>query len=48
MHAITINKRRGHEFYGEQGGVFGRVYRGEREGRNAIIIYKKIKNNYRN
>ena len=29
--------KRGHEFEREKGGIYGRVWREEREGRNVII-----------
>jgi hypothetical protein len=34
--SITIREKRCHEFEGEQGGVYGRVWRSE--GRNSAII----------
>jgi hypothetical protein len=37
VHILTI-KRRGHEFEGKWEGVSGRVWRGEREGRNVVIM----------
>lgn len=36
MHAIRIVER-GREFEGEQRGVYGRVWRKKREGRNVVI-----------
>jgi hypothetical protein len=36
LRAITISEKRGHEFGGEYGGVHGRDYRKEREGRNIV------------
>lgn len=40
MHAISINKKRGHEIEGEWGvgRVYGRVWREEKKGRNVIIV----------
>lgn len=35
---ITTSEKRGHEFEGEQGEVFGRICREEMEERNAVII----------
>lgn len=37
-HAITISEKRGQEFEGKQGEVYGRVQREEREGRNLVIL----------
>lgn len=36
MHAITIDEKRGHEFEGDQEGVYERVWREEGEGRNVV------------
>ena len=40
MYVATINKikRSGHEFEREQGGVYAKVCRKERKGRNNVII----------
>lgn len=34
----TINEKRGHEFAREQGEVYGRIWREEREGRMTVIV----------
>lgn len=38
MQAVTISEERGHEFEWEQGEMYERVWRGEREVRNVIIL----------
>lgn len=35
--SITISEKRSQEFEGEQGGLYGKVWRGEKEGRNVLI-----------
>jgi hypothetical protein len=37
MYAITISKKRGYKFEGEQGVVYEKVWREQTEGRNAVI-----------
>lgn len=37
-HATAINEKRGLELEGEWGSVYCRVWRGERKGKNIIII----------
>lgn len=37
MYALTIDLKRGHEFKGEQEGVYGRVWREEREVESVLI-----------
>jgi hypothetical protein len=37
MYTITISEKRGHEFEEKWGGVYGRVLREERGGRNVAI-----------
>lgn len=37
MHVITITVKRGHEFEGDRVGVYKRVSKEEREGRNIVI-----------
>lgn len=37
MHTMTIHGKRGCELEGECGGEYGRVWREQREGRNAVI-----------
>lgn len=37
MLVITIDEQRDHEFEGEWRRVYGRVWRGKREGRNVVI-----------
>lgn len=41
MHAIRMNGKRGCEFEGEEGGICGRVWREEREGRNVLNYINK-------
>lgn len=41
MSAIAISENRGHEFVGEWGEVYGRVWRGGRGGRNIIKLQKQ-------
>jgi hypothetical protein len=36
LHTITINKKRGHEFDGEWGTIYGRVWDEERKKRSVI------------
>lgn len=44
---VTIIKNRGHEFERDQGQVYRRVGRSEREEGNYIIIFLKyIRNNF--
>lgn len=43
LHAITINEKRSHGFERARRGVFGRVWRKGKEGRNDVIIISKIK-----
>lgn len=43
MHAITINRGKGHECEGEQETVYGMVYKEEREKCCMCIIISKIK-----
>lgn len=38
MQSIIINKKRGHEFEGECGGVYVRVLKEKGKGRNVITI----------
>lgn len=38
MHVATINEKSSHEFEREQGTVYGRDRKEEREGRNDAII----------
>jgi hypothetical protein len=38
MHTIRVREKRGHQFEGEQGDIYGRVWRKEREVRNFVII----------
>lgn len=38
--SIAISGNRGHGFEGEWGGVYGRVWREKRGGRNVIITLK--------
>lgn len=38
MHTMIIMNKRDQEFEGDQGGVFKRVWKEEREGRNVIIL----------
>lgn len=40
----TISEKGGHEFGRDQGGVYERVWREERERRNEVIIMSKILN----
>ena len=35
MYVITIDEKRGHDVGGEQWGMYGRVWSGEREGRKV-------------
>lgn len=44
LHKITISEKRGYELEGEQGGIYGKSWREEREGRNAIISQNKYIN----
>lgn len=46
MHTIIFSGKRGHEFEGEWGVVYGITWRKERESTNVIII-SKIKNNFK-
>lgn len=47
MHAITIDvKKAGHEFAGEWGKVYGRVWKEARQGR-SIVIRTNLKNKKR-
>lgn len=43
IHAIAINEKGGHESEGEQGVVYEKVWREEREERNEIILSQKFK-----
>lgn len=45
MYVATSNDRRGHEFEREQGGLYGRLWRKEKEGGNHIIYFQKIRKN---
>ena len=36
--AATINEKRGHEFEREQGRLYGRAWRGKREGGNDVTV----------
>lgn len=38
MHPLSFDKKRGHKFEGELGGVYGRIRSGEREQVNVIRI----------
>lgn len=38
MHAITVNERRGYEFEGEWEGVYGTLWREERQGIKVLIL----------
>lgn len=38
MHTIILNETRGHEFEEEQLRSYGRAWREEKKGRNAVII----------
>lgn len=42
MHAIIQNER-GHEFVGKHRGVYEKLWRMERQARNAVIILKSQK-----
>lgn len=48
MHKIIIINKGDQEFEGDQGGVFKRVWKEEREGRNVIIISKRKTQNRNN
>lgn len=37
MYALTTDLKRGHEFEGEQGGVYGRVWRVEQEVESVLV-----------
>lgn len=39
MYVTTINEKRSHEFEREEGGVSGRLWRGEMEGGNDMICF---------
>lgn len=39
MHTITTGEELSHEFEGDWGGIYGGVWREEREGRKVIILY---------
>ena len=40
---MTTNEKRSHEFEREQGEVYARVYKEEKEESNVVIINSKIK-----
>jgi hypothetical protein len=39
----TIKEKRGHEFERKQEGIYGRIWREEREEINDVIIIPKLK-----
>lgn len=47
MHAITITIKKGYEFEWEKGGVYARVWKEEKKGRNFVIklFISEIKEN---
>lgn len=50
MYIITIYAKEGHDFERKQGGVYGKVWKEEQEGRNCAIILKfqRIKEIFKN
>jgi hypothetical protein len=45
MHLAIVNEERGHGFEKDQEGLYGRIKREERVGRNDVIIISKTKDN---
>ena len=43
VYACNHNRKRGRNFEREQGRIYGKVWREEREERNDVIIISKIK-----
>jgi hypothetical protein len=45
MYVTTSNEGRGDEFERDQGGLYGRLWRKEKERKNHIIYFQKSRKN---